>query len=355
MLGPRYKYDAKPIIKLNALQISMKKQIESKIRQGRYKLEKVDCIVCGKDDFEQLSEKDRYGLAVSVVICRECGLIQTNPRLSQESYNELYNEEFRELIFGEDRTTRDLFLDQYFHGQKIYKELRTSLPKELKDLFILEIGCGAGGILACFRDLGCSVFGMDLGREAIDFGRKKYNLNLQVGTLADCKLDRNPDVIIMSHILEHLLNPRQELEQARSILDEKGFIYIEVPGIRNLGFVQYDLNFLHLLQIVHTYHFSLNSLKNLLGKTGFKFIKGNEIVRSIFRITQDRLSYQNDYKQALACLRRTEWLRKYLPITPFKIRYTLENAGCWLLHKTGLYNLVRSIYRKMIKRTEPKK
>ncbi|MBU0635276.1 MAG: class I SAM-dependent methyltransferase [Candidatus Omnitrophica bacterium] len=355
MLGPRYKYDAKPIIKLNGLQMSMKKQIESKIQQGHYKTERVNCIICGEGDFEQLSEKDRFGLVASVVICRECGLIQTNPRLSQESYNEFYNDEFTKLIFGRERTTQDLFFDQYFHGQKICKYLKGSLPKELKDLFILEVGCAAGGILAYFRDLGCSVSGMDLGQEAVDFGRKKYNLDLQVGALADCKLNRKPDIIIMSHILEHLLNPIQELERARALLDEKGFMYIEVPGIRNLGRAQYDLNFLHFLQIPHTDHFSLTTLTNLLNKTGFECVRGNEMVRSIFRITKDRVLCRNNYKAALSYLRRMELLRKYLPITPFKIRYIFEVASCWLLKRTGVYKFTRGIYRKMIKRTEPKK
>ncbi|MCK5493740.1 MAG: class I SAM-dependent methyltransferase [Candidatus Omnitrophica bacterium] len=355
MLAARYKNDAQPIVKLNQLQKSIKEQIESKIQQGSYKTEKVNCIICGKDDFEQLSEKDRFGLAVSVVICRECGLIQTNPRLNQESYNEFYNAEFTKLIFGEDRTTRDLFLDQYFHGQKIYKYLKTSLPKALKDLFILEVGCGPGGILAYFKDLGCSVSGMDVGQERIDFGKNNYDLNLQVGTLADYKLDRKPDVVIMSHIVEHLLNPNNELERVRSILDKNGFMYIEVPGIRNLSGNQYDLNFLHLLQISHTYHFSLRTLKNLANKVGFEFIRGDERVHSIFRPCNEKEVYQNDFVQALAYLRHMEVLRKFFLITPYKLRCAFETVVIWVLKKTGLFKIVRWIYRKIIKRTEPKK
>ena len=71
MLGKRYKYDGKPIIRLNPLQKQMKRQIESKVKNGHYKMEKIPCAICGSNNFEQLSEKERHGLYLSVFICRD--------------------------------------------------------------------------------------------------------------------------------------------------------------------------------------------------------------------------------------------------------------------------------------------
>ena len=36
-------------------------------------------------DIEKLSEKDRYGLFMPVVICKKCGLVQTNPHMTEDS------------------------------------------------------------------------------------------------------------------------------------------------------------------------------------------------------------------------------------------------------------------------------
>ena len=72
MLGKRYEHDGEPLLKLNELQQAMKSQIEDKLRSGIYKFEHADCCVCGRCDFQPLSTKDRYGLFVPVVICRDC-------------------------------------------------------------------------------------------------------------------------------------------------------------------------------------------------------------------------------------------------------------------------------------------
>ena len=118
MLSKRFKYDGKPSINLNELQVRMKKQIEKKIEESEYSFEDVSCCVCDGRDFEILSEKDRYGLSVPVVICKDCGLIQTNPRMTQESYNRFYEIEYRKLYHGKDAlaNTDDFFKSEYKHG-----------------------------------------------------------------------------------------------------------------------------------------------------------------------------------------------------------------------------------------------
>ena len=116
MLSKRFKYDEKPIIGLNELQIRMKKHIERKIKEGVYSSEEVPCCVCGGKNFEILSEKDRYGLYVPVVICKDCGLIQTNPRMTQEAYNQFYELEYRKLYMGYDSPPDDFFKSEYKHG-----------------------------------------------------------------------------------------------------------------------------------------------------------------------------------------------------------------------------------------------
>ena len=58
MLSKRFKYNGKSILKINELQLEMKKQIERKIDEGIYSFEEVLCCICGGNNFEFLSEKD---------------------------------------------------------------------------------------------------------------------------------------------------------------------------------------------------------------------------------------------------------------------------------------------------------
>jgi 2-polyprenyl-3-methyl-5-hydroxy-6-metoxy-1,4-benzoquinol methylase len=353
ILSPRFSYDTKALLSLNPIQEKVRDQIAEKIRNGYYSQESVPCAVCEKRDFETLSERDRFGLPISVVICQNCGLIQTNPHLTQEAFNEFYRTEHVKLIFGRERANADLFLDEYYHGQKIFRILKAHLAREVAELYVVEIGCGAGGIIAYFRDQGCDILGVDLDADCIAYGREHHHLNLQVGSLRDIRFERQPDVIIMSHVLEHLLHPMEELSFIRSILAPQGLIYVEVPGVKNLTFKHDDMNFLHLLQVAHIHHFSLTTLSNLMGKAGFRILKGNERIASVFQAGDMMTTYRNAYQEQLVYLRKLEIMRRYMPLTPFRIRNALETTYLVILRKTHLYSLARKVYHRLIHRTQP--
>ncbi len=220
MLSKRFKYNGKPATRLNELQVRMKKQIERKIEEGIYSFEEVPCCVCGGKNFEFLSEKDRYGLYVPVVICRDCGLIQTNPRMTQKAYNQFYDMEQKKLYVGKDIPTDKYFESQYERGTRIYAYIEKNLRIDLTDLKVLEVGTGAGGILYAFKEKGNEVYGCDLGSEYIAFGKEKYNLDLQIGTIYDSDINWTPDIVIYSHTLEHILNPVEELHLEKLFLEK---------------------------------------------------------------------------------------------------------------------------------------
>ena len=64
MLSKRFKYNEKSVLKLNEIQIRMKNQIEKKIKKDIYSFKEVPCCICGGNNFETLSEKDRYGVYI---------------------------------------------------------------------------------------------------------------------------------------------------------------------------------------------------------------------------------------------------------------------------------------------------
>jgi len=342
MLSQRFKNDGKPIFYLNELQKEIKKRIEEKIKRGIYSFEKVDCLVCKDSDLELLSEKDRYGLYHPVVICKNCGLIQQNPRMNQKSYNYFYESEYRRLYGGENMPTNEFFADQYDRGKSIYIYLKDNLSIDLTNLKILEIGTGAGGILQYFKEKDNEIFGIDLDSEYIKFGKNKYNLNLKVGTLNDVTIPWIPDIIIYSHVFEHLLNPVEELIRLKSLISENSYLYIEVPGIKNLAH-SYGTDFLKSLQNAHIYYFTLTTLKNVLKKSGYEHVYGDEFVHSIFKpVTENKkFDFKNDYRETITYLKKMEWYR-FIP-TPYRVKVTTVK----LLKSLNLYNFCKKLYHKI--------
>jgi hypothetical protein len=220
----------------------------------------------------------------------------------------------------------------------------------------VEVGTGAGGVLSIFRDNNNEVYGVDLGSEYINFGRQK-GLDIHQGTLADIKRKGiRPDLIIYSHVLEHILKPCEELELVCSVLKNDGLVYINVPGLRNLS-VSYNQDFLRYLQNAHVYNFSLRTLKNVAQKAGLEYVAGNEEIQAIFKVGMQAgggpgkidIAYESDYFQIMNFLRRLEKLRSN-PLNLYRMRNLIIEFLLHLLNATGTYTAVRYIYRLFRKR-----
>ena len=353
MLAKRFKDDGKSTVRLNKLQWQMKRQIEQKIANGVYSFEEVPCCICGGKNFEILSKKDHFGLCMPVVICRDCGLAQTNPRMTRESYDQFYEIEYRRLYEGEDIPTHEFFKLQWEHGGEIYDYLIGNLAQsELKNLFVVEVGCASGGILQRFKERGNEVYGVDLDSRYLEFGRVNYGLDMEIGAIDKAvKLSRSADIVIYSHVLEHILDPITELTKLREIMKENSFLYIELPGIKYLGVSRgYQADFLRYLQNAHVYHFTQTTLRNLLRKAGYDFVCGDEYIHSIFRKSplpdSAAFHWDSDYQSVRSFLRRMEFMR-LLPTT-HRLPSSFVRMTAKALKVAGVYDFALKLYRRVM-------
>ena len=119
MVLERFRNDGIPTIPLNDIQIKYKKLVEEKIKNKHYTFETISCVVCDSKSFETISEKDKHGLLFFVSICKNCGLVQTNPRMMESHYLEFYESEYRKL-YSSQTTLDSFFKNQYEQGKNIY-------------------------------------------------------------------------------------------------------------------------------------------------------------------------------------------------------------------------------------------
>ena len=316
MLSSRFENDDISCVKLNVIQEDQKARIQGHLKSGRYKFENTPCVVCGSSNFESISSKDRHGLYAPVAICYSCGLVQAHPRMTQKSYDHFYNDGHRRLYVGKDNPDETYFRERYQAGKATFDYLSRHLG--IRELRILEVGCGSGSILKYFHDKGASVKGIDLSLEYLEYGKKRYGLNLENTNLFDLPDSQEFDLVIYSDVLEHILNPKEHLFKIKKLLKPNGQLYIRVPGIQNL-IRPYAGDFLKSLQNAHVYYFSLCTLQNLLEGCGFDLIEGNENIQSLWKISDqiNTLLPVNDYADCLGSLQRIEnrrLTRKLLPL-----------------------------------------
>ena len=343
MILERLRNDGSPTITLNDIQIKYKKQVEEKIKNKHYQFETIQCIICNSELFETISEKDKHGLLFYVSICKNCGLVQTNPRMTKSSYDEFYNEEYRQLNTGKAKATESFFHGQYIQGEVIYSLLTSALNKKITKKFVLEIGPGAGGILEYFKNKGNIVTGLDIGKEYIEFGKQK-GLDLRVGTVKDIGVySQKPDIVIYSYVLEHVRDPIKELVELRKFLHKDSVVYIQVPNIKRLETIFHNQDLLDYFQIAHLYHFSEISLRNCVRKAGFDFIGGNQIIQVLCRMEQVSNDFENEYKEMLTFFENLEKSRINPPMSVI-----LKKKFYYPINKILLrFGTVRTISKKI--------
>jgi 2-polyprenyl-3-methyl-5-hydroxy-6-metoxy-1,4-benzoquinol methylase len=274
MINERYKFSNRHSVYLNNKRIKIRNKIQQLLNDGSYKNEKVDCYICGSKyaEHQLISEVERHGLELFTVVCKNCGLIFSNPRMDKSSFNDFYTQYYRDLYnynIGENDLD-SLFQSNYTNGKKVYEFVKPFIKDKSN---ILEIGCANGGLLKYFSEQGHNVTGLDLGEAEVIYGKKRFGLNLIHKSIDDYTGEKKQDVIIMIHVIEHLIEPEITMKKIHENLSDNGLVYISCPDVDTLssGLI-YKSDWLTLMQNAHTINFDKVSIENLLGKYGFKII-----------------------------------------------------------------------------------
>jgi len=134
---------------------------------------------------------------------------------------------------------------------------------------VLDLGCNLGDISFFISEKAKEVVGIDYNKNAIEIAKKRYiknNLTFIYGEAFEFLNSNNKkfDILILSHILEHLDNPQEFLLRFK---DYFKFIYIEVPDF-DKSYLNYYRKDLKLKLIYsdndHVSEFDRDELKSLL-------------------------------------------------------------------------------------------
>lgn len=308
----RFLYSNKIPWKMNNLQLSTKADLQAAIESGAISLRNRDVCLCSSHNVLKIASIDRFGLNFSSYICKGCGLIFTSPYICEDSLPFYYNKYYHPLHFGTTEPIESLFSKE--QGVRIFNFVKTYLKSE--SITIFEMGAGCGTNLEQFanvaKDNGIEVacYGIEYNEEYVKYGNKKGIIKLTSNSIQEYGNNTNNkfDLIIMSHVFEHLTNPFDTLDYLKRISHGETIIYIEVPGVLDLKTrYVYDCDFLKYLTHAHTFNFSLSSLKATLNQCGFELLKGNEKVESIFRVNRHvnnsfAPTVNDNYKEILSYL-----------------------------------------------------
>jgi SAM-dependent methyltransferase len=152
--------------------------------------------------------------------CENCGFITYLPRPTSEDVSEKY--EWLAKHEGKDSEPPiglEITLDNR-RANRLAKKTSRLIPRPRT---VLDFGGGDGRLMKSYLDGGAECF-------LIDYSEKAVDGIVRLGdTLDDVKVDRSFDLIVCSHVLEHLSEPGEVLRRLRQIATDDSFLYCEVP------------------------------------------------------------------------------------------------------------------------------
>jgi len=107
------------------------------------------------------------------------------------------------------------------------------LDRELgprRDLKVLEIGCGAGGLLGPLRRYG-EVHGLDIDREYVQFCKKRGFERVLCGSGYELPFaDASFDLVCLFDTMEHIPDEAKALREVHRVLRPGGRLFVSVPA-----------------------------------------------------------------------------------------------------------------------------
>ena len=201
---------------------------------------------------------------------------------------DFYSTQYRAMYDGvpaADEESALRTLEELWVGVDLHRKLQIAYP-ELSfgpDSLVCEVGTWAGANLASFDRAGVPVVGCDFDESYLEYGRKR-GLNLVRGSIPELREEGvQADLVFLSHVLEHILDPVGFMRSCRDIVVPGGHVYIVVPGLRSLSFGYSEGELLGTLQNVHSFLFELETLRLVMAQAGFTLVKGDEWCSALFR------------------------------------------------------------------------
>lgn len=291
----------KPLVPMSSSQLNLAKELNGLITKNRVVFEEVPCL-CGSQEFELIASVDRYTIIQSTVICVNCGLIQSNPRMTQEQYRDFYSSDFyRRCYEGEDYI--HAFDEKKYNDSSvmhIFDEVNKA-RKITHGITVIELGAGGGWNLLPFIKAGAVARGVEYSPSLVELGRK-HGIDMVQGDVV--AISGIYDVVILSHVLEHLPDPVGSLKNIAKHMHEGSIIYVGVPNIMNFSMVQ--------LQSAHTYYFTPWTFEYFCSQAGLKLVmKGPAQGIHMFGIFKKGASL------------KAEWLKRHY----LKMRWYLKSIA----------------------------
>jgi len=233
------------------------------------------CAACGNEVASPPRDvfDTRFGVPefYAITTCSRCQLEQTVPKPNPVELKRLYESFYN---FGGEKGTRYTSMRQRFLLSPLYRlwmwiDGDISFHQYRGTGRLLDIGCNEGRGLRLYKANGYTAEGLEWNETAAAVARAQGFIVYSEG-LEQFKPPHLYDVVLLSNVLEHALDPGDMVRRIAAILAPNGQLWISCPNnqswLRRL-FGRFWINW-HVP--FHIVHFSKATLTRLVEQNGFR-------------------------------------------------------------------------------------
>jgi SAM-dependent methyltransferase len=252
----------------------------------------VTCNICNSDNYTEIFPAGKAQVH-RIVQCNVCSLIYANPQTDNVGAVEQdYHTTAGETV-DVDEVLKDFtpenhqYLKKQFLQLNDYQKIIDFVEKENKGTF-LEVGSYAGIFLNEAKKRGWDVVGIEpLEIPALYSERLGVRVIREYFENAPIEPD-SLDVIVATHVIEHVSDPSAFIEKAYRSLKKGGKLIMETPTYDSLSFKLLQGRERSVRCNGHIYFFTLKTLAGIVEKNGFEVLKQEKVGRTL---TLGRLFY----------------------------------------------------------------
>lgn len=217
----------------------------------------MECAICHTDRncSLMLTENHRHP---NYWKCGRCGLIFAHPQRDYNYAGECHPEDFH---WSEDRI--GIRIANYALRYDLFKEYLPSTSPRL-----LDVGAFNGVFLHYMQTLGIRCLGVEMNRDAAEFGRTRFNVPIVLTSFEEFAAREEYDIITMFNVLEHMRNFDGILRKVGDLLHAGGIFVCEIPNVFHWVAAVCKGRW-HHYEDGHNWLFGKNTISMVLKKHGF--------------------------------------------------------------------------------------
>lgn len=220
------------------------------------------CPLCRSASGKPFETLQSFGFPITYYICGDCGFIFQDSAHAKAADPVFYEETYRKVYQSSEMPTAKDLRQQKLRADHLVSFLRANRADHPRSA--LDLGASSGLLLETFRDtLKTEVTGIEPGNAYRAMAESKgIRMFESLEGLSEAKTERFSLVSVI-HVLEHLADPVQTLQQIRTdLLRPEGWVLIEAPNL-----YAHDS-----FELAHLSCFTKHTLTETVKKAGYRIV-----------------------------------------------------------------------------------